>query len=231
MVRKENHSFCTSVNFSVHDINGDKVAERKQFPIKLGYATTVDKAQGRTIPSLIIDCYNFWKPAQPGVAIGRCTKSTSLQVENFNLISATIKHPDVCEFNSERGKAMRQDKECCKTNIVQATGVRHHAFTFNVAATAPNLGSEGAGNSSQCDDFVTFDCETELPFNYLSFIDELKLEEFTEIQRRCNEVLKSMHDKESVKTFILDVYSMLLGMFEIFQIPAKKHKCNWCMCA
>ena len=58
---------CT---LSVCDINGEKIAERKQFPIKLGYATTVDKAQGRTILSLIIDCYNFWKPAQLGVAIG-----------------------------------------------------------------------------------------------------------------------------------------------------------------
>ena len=58
------------VNFTVCDVNGDKVAERKQFPVKLDYATTVDKAQGRTIPSLVIDCYKFWKPAQLGVAIG-----------------------------------------------------------------------------------------------------------------------------------------------------------------
>ena len=58
-----------------------------------------------------------------------------LQVDNFNLISATIKHPDVvCEFNSKSGKAMRQDKQCCQTNIVWATAVRHNAFAFNVCS-------------------------------------------------------------------------------------------------
>ena len=46
------------------------IACRKQFPIKLGYATTVDRSQGRTIPSLVVDAYNFWKPAQLGVAVG-----------------------------------------------------------------------------------------------------------------------------------------------------------------
>ena len=212
-----------------------KKAERKQFLIKLGYATTVNKAQGRTILSLIIDCYNFWKPAQLGVAIGRCTKSSGLQVDNFNLISATIKHPDVVhEFNSKIGKAMRQDKQCCQTNIVRATAVRHNAFAFNVAANAPNFGAEDTCNTSQLDDFPAFDSETELPFHYVSFIDELKLEEFTEIQRRRNEVLQSMCDRESVKTFILDAYSMLesLKVLKVSKIPAKRNKCNWCiMCA
>ena len=60
--------------FDVRDITDDIVATRYQFPIKLGYATTVDKAQGRTIKSLVVDCYNFWKPGQIGVAVGRCTK-------------------------------------------------------------------------------------------------------------------------------------------------------------
>ena len=90
------------------------------------------------------------------------------------------------------------------------------------AANAPNFGAEDTHNTSQLDDFPAFDSETELPFHYVSFIDELKLEEFTEIQRRRNEVLQSMCDKESVKTFILDAYSMLVGLFESFKIPAKK---------
>ena len=57
-------------NFNICDIEGKIIACRKQFPIKLGYATTVDRSQGRTIPSLVVDAYNFWKPAQLGVAVG-----------------------------------------------------------------------------------------------------------------------------------------------------------------
>ena len=45
--------------FNVCDMNGYIIASRTQFPIKLGYATTVDKAQGRTISSLVVDAYNF----------------------------------------------------------------------------------------------------------------------------------------------------------------------------
>ena len=62
-----------------------------QFPIKLDYSTTVDKAQGRTISSLIVDCYNFWKPAQMGVAVRRSTCKDGLQIQNYNSVSYTNK--------------------------------------------------------------------------------------------------------------------------------------------
>ena len=53
----------TPVDFIERDVNGQELARRIQLPIKLGYATTVDKVQGRTIPSLVVDSYNFWKPS------------------------------------------------------------------------------------------------------------------------------------------------------------------------
>ena len=65
--------------------------------MKLGYATTVDKAQGRTITSLVVDCYNFWKPGQIGVAVGRCTNKDGLQIANYNVIASELKHPQVVQ--------------------------------------------------------------------------------------------------------------------------------------
>ena len=49
------------------------VAAREQIPLKLGYALTVDKSQGRIIPFLVVDAYNYWKAGQFGVTIGRAT--------------------------------------------------------------------------------------------------------------------------------------------------------------
>ena len=57
-------------SFTVCEMDGSIAASRCQFPLRLGYATTVDKAQGRTIASLVVDCYNLWKFAQMGVGIG-----------------------------------------------------------------------------------------------------------------------------------------------------------------
>ena len=50
-------------SFTIHEMDGSIAASRCQFPLRLAYATTVDKAQGRTIASL-------WKFAQMGVGIG-----------------------------------------------------------------------------------------------------------------------------------------------------------------
>ena len=61
------------MQFVLHDENNKVVGNRWQFPLKLGYAVTVDKAQGRTLEFLVIDCYNFWHCGQLGVAIGRAT--------------------------------------------------------------------------------------------------------------------------------------------------------------
>ena len=41
--------------FLIHDANGHIVTTRLQFPLKLGYATTVYKTQGRTIIKLIVN--------------------------------------------------------------------------------------------------------------------------------------------------------------------------------
>ena len=57
--------------FTVCEFDGTIVGTREQFPWRLGYFTSVDKVQGRTIESLVVDCYNLWKAAHMGTAIGR----------------------------------------------------------------------------------------------------------------------------------------------------------------
>ena len=105
-------------SFTVHEMDGTIVARRLRFPIKLGYAMTVDKTQGRTIASLVVDCYNLWKFAQMGVAIGRVISSDGLEIQNFNLIATTFKHPAiVTEFDAKPGIGVQATKLCCKSML------------------------------------------------------------------------------------------------------------------
>ena len=69
--------------FTVCEADGTIPASRYEFPVRLGYATTVDKAQGRTIASLVVDCYSLWKAAHIGVAIGRAISTDGLGSAKF----------------------------------------------------------------------------------------------------------------------------------------------------
>ena len=50
--------------FVERDLNDHITAIRWQFPLKLGYALTVDKSQGRSLKHVVVDAYNFWKPGR-----------------------------------------------------------------------------------------------------------------------------------------------------------------------
>ena len=51
------------VVFSKHDRNSGRVmASRQQIPIKLAYAMTVHKSQGRTLSSVVVHCDEMRKP-------------------------------------------------------------------------------------------------------------------------------------------------------------------------
>ena len=83
-------------------------AVRKQLPLKLGYAVTVDKSRSRTLDAVVVDSTNFWWPGQMGVAIGRATSKECLQLSQYNREAATIKHPQiVSDFYDQRSLVMK----------------------------------------------------------------------------------------------------------------------------
>ena len=92
-------------------------AARFQFPLKLAFALTVHKAQGRTEPFLEVDCFSFFAPGQLGVAIGRAVTIENLRVRNYNTESATMKHlPHVYEFyrTTSQDEPLLEDLSCCR---------------------------------------------------------------------------------------------------------------------
>ena len=202
-------------------MNGAILARRFQFPLKYGYASTVDKSQGRTIPSLVVDCYNFWKPGQLGVAIGRSVRKQGIQVQNFNLIAANLKHPQIVkDFYKSKFATIRQDLNCCKFNKPVAEScsdgtVWQHSFH---AVTMPNQ------NNLECNSEVTlrtqeateFCTDIIFPLNMETFLNSQHVMEVTQIQRNRSKLLKSVSDSENFRNFVLDAYSEVDDLFQIY---------------
>ena len=89
--------------FLMKDANDCLLAKREQLPLKLGYAITVDKAQGRTLDEVIIDASNFWRPGQMGVAVGRASSKEGLKFAAYNHRASELRHPQVVhDFYNER---------------------------------------------------------------------------------------------------------------------------------
>ena len=79
-----------------------------------------------------------------GVVIGRTTYSKGLEIQNFNLVAATLKHPAiVTDFDAKPGIGVQGFKLCCNTrvqHIVNNPGVGVHVFNFQVGPNpAPNM--------------------------------------------------------------------------------------------
>lgn len=89
--------------------------KREQFPLRLAYALTVHRAQGQTIPALIVDCEGFFKAGQLGVALGRAVCKQGLQVLNYKSEIGHLKHPpEVYDFYERESQPPNPNLLCCK---------------------------------------------------------------------------------------------------------------------
>ena len=166
----------------------------------------VDKAQGRTIPSLAVDAYNFWKPAQLGVAIGRATNKKVLQVQNFNMFAAELKHPTiVSDFNQKRGKTIVGDKSCTTKYTTPDIGIHQFNYAvFTQPGATNNCVNEGNASHQESD----MDAMNVCPFNTEDLVKEQLFPEFTKVQKECNSML--IHASKTVQfgQFIIETYNM-----------------------
>ena len=100
--------------FITRDNSNTITSVRKQIPLKLGYAVTVDKCQGRTLDAVVVDSSNFWRPGQFGVAIGRATSKSSIELTSYNKEAAMLKYPAIVhDFYAQRNLMMQQNLHCC----------------------------------------------------------------------------------------------------------------------
>lgn len=71
-------------SFSILNAEGEILAQAKNFPINLAYATTIHKSQGMTLDSLVTDLKNLWEPGQAYVALSRLKSSENLVLSSWS---------------------------------------------------------------------------------------------------------------------------------------------------
>ena len=81
------------------------LAIRRQITLKEAFAMTVHKVQGMTLDCIAVDCHMINRPGQLGVAIGRATSLTGLQL--INTASCSLKQPESL-YNSYATDQYRQ---------------------------------------------------------------------------------------------------------------------------
>lgn len=108
-------------NFTVFDLRCGRVrTQRLQFPIRLAYALTVHKAQGQSLPNVVVDCAGFFLAGQVGVAVGRAVSIAGLQIKNYHSGSSSRKHPDlVYDFYDTPTFPLSGygNLDCCRTSV------------------------------------------------------------------------------------------------------------------
>lgn len=95
--------------------NRCNVAEKEQFPLTLGYAMTIHKAQGMTLDYVEVDCSGIFEPGQVSVAIGRARSIKGLRVIGFKKSFCKQHLTSVVTFSGIPSMDYSQDLSCCRT--------------------------------------------------------------------------------------------------------------------
>ena len=82
------------------DANGDVLVTARNFPLRLGYAVTIHKAQGMTLDRLRTDLSGAWEHGQAYVALSRVKSSEGLSLMSWNR-SAVVVDPAVMSFYAD----------------------------------------------------------------------------------------------------------------------------------
>lgn len=77
--------------------NGEILVTARNFPMRLGYAVTIHKAQGMTLDRLRTDLSGAWEHGQAYVALSRVKSSEGLSLRNWSRGSVVV-DPEVIQF-------------------------------------------------------------------------------------------------------------------------------------
>ena len=214
--------------FIKRDHLNEVTAVRKQLPIKLGYAVTVDKSQGHTLDA-VVDSTNFWRPGQLGVAIGRATSKDAVQLSHYNRDASSIQHPKlVTDFYAQRSLVMKQNLLCCckadcdcDNFLTPTTPVHVHTVTEVEMEANPS-------------EYLTNLAIVQFPLDVNQYIDQLikDMPKITQIQMEQGQLLHECKQNDAFALFLSKAYTVVHELFNLYKVTPRKNKCNWCrMCS
>ena len=90
------------------------VAEREQFPLTLGFAMTMHKAQGMTLDAVHVHCKNIFQAGQLSVGIGRVRCSKGLRIDNYRAGLCQTHKSCVTEFYRSPSAELSESLKCCR---------------------------------------------------------------------------------------------------------------------
>jgi ATP-dependent DNA helicase PIF1 len=99
VIRKQRGREVTvdKAQFSLQDADGNVLMSAINFPLKLGYATTIHKSQGATLEQMWVDMSRLWEPGQAYVALSRLTTAEGLRLLGWHPRSFLV-DPEVNRF-------------------------------------------------------------------------------------------------------------------------------------
>lgn len=113
------------VTWSVYDRHDSSkvVGTRTQIPLKLAWAMTIHKAQGKTLPAVEVHCNNLFAPGHLYVAISRVKALNKLCVIGFDPTKHIIPPPKiVLDFlNNIKDVTANKDHMCCHIKMQMPT--------------------------------------------------------------------------------------------------------------
>ena len=221
--RLDNRNFVLQrYSFLQRDHKNKVIGARKQFPVKLGYAVTVHKAQGRSLTSLVVDCYNFWRPGQMAVAIGRATTKSGLQVLNYSPYAARLKHSDkVTKFYRQRGIATKNDLTCCRVSVQDVpNAIPFCVPTLNVdESTLTSYTPNTRANRKMKENF---------PWDVKKFLMALSQNTNTPNQQLKRQIISAASMSAHFKKFLQEQYNFIKSLCDDYRLCRKGRKCNLC---
>ena len=91
------------------------VGTRTQVPLKLAWAMTVHKAQGKTLEAVEVHCGKEFDPGHLYVAMSRVKSKDQLRVIGFNKHRLILAAKQVLDFlDNVTNVAVKPDKNCCR---------------------------------------------------------------------------------------------------------------------
>lgn len=88
------------MSFAYLSAEGKELASATNFPVSLAYATTIHKAQGQTLESLVANLSGLWEPGQAYVALSRLESGKGLTLTAWSENSIRV-DPDVEYFHRQ----------------------------------------------------------------------------------------------------------------------------------